>query len=74
MPFIHVSAYSGRDQETKQKAAEAIVKAASQVMGSPESAFTVVFEDIEKEKYPEIMKPTIDRLRDKMIIEKGKML
>ncbi|MDL2249004.1 4-oxalocrotonate tautomerase family protein [Tyzzerella sp. OttesenSCG-928-J15] len=74
MPFIHISAYSGRDLETKKKAVQAIVKAASEAMGTPESAFTVAFEDIEKEKFAEVMQPTIDKLSDKMIMRKGEML
>ena len=73
MPFIHVRAYSGRDMETKRKAALAIVKAASETMGSPETAFTVVYEDIEREAWEkEVGKPIIEPLRDKMLIDHGK--
>jgi phenylpyruvate tautomerase PptA (4-oxalocrotonate tautomerase family) len=39
MPFIHMYSYSGKnDEETKKKAAQAIVKTASEVMGAPEFA------------------------------------
>ena len=73
MPFIHVRAYSGRDMETKKKAAEAIMKAAAEAMGTPESAFTVVYEDVEREVWDkEIVKPVIEPLRDKMLIDHGK--
>jgi phenylpyruvate tautomerase PptA (4-oxalocrotonate tautomerase family) len=73
MPFIHIYAYSGRDRETKKKAAEAIVKAASEAMGAPEAAFTVVYEDIEKESWEsDVKKPIIEPRRDKMLIESGK--
>ena len=73
MPFIHVYAYSGRDMETKKKAAQAIVKAASEAMGAPETAFTVVYEDIEREVWEQnVAKPIIEPLRDKMLIDHGK--
>ena len=75
MPFIHIRAYSGRDLETKKKAAQAIVKTASEAMGSPETAFTVVFEDIEREAWnEEVVQPIIEPLRDKMIIDHGKLV
>ena len=73
MPFIHVRAYSGRDMETKKKAAMAMVKAASEAMGAPETAFTVVYEDIEREVWEkEVAQPIIEPLRDKMLIDHGK--
>ena len=73
MPFIHVYARSGRDAETKTKTAEAIVKAASEVLGAPETAFTVVYEDIESEAWEkDIAQTIIEPLRDKILIEKGK--
>ena len=73
MPFIHVRAYSGRDMEIKKKAAEAIVKAASEAMGAPETAFTVVYEDIERENWEkDVAQAIIEPLRDKMLIDHGK--
>ena len=73
MPFIHIRAYSGRDIETKKKAALAVVKAASEAMNTPESAFTVVFEDTDKEVWEkEVLIPIIEPLRDKMLIDHGK--
>jgi len=73
MPFIHIRAYSGRDMETKKKAAEAIVKAASEAMGAPEAAFTVVYEDVEPTAWErEVAVPIIEPLRDKMLIDHGK--
>ena len=75
MPFIHVRAYKGRDLETKKKAAEAMMKAASAAMGAPETAFTVVYEDIDKEKWEkEVAQPIMEPLRDKMLIDHGKLL
>jgi len=73
MPFIHVRAYSGRDMETKKKAAQAILKAASETMGAPETSFTIVFEDFERDVWEkDVVKPIIEPLRDKMLIDHGK--
>jgi len=73
MPFIHVRAYSGRDSETKKRAAEAIVKAASEAMGAPEAAFTVVYEDVERDNWEkDVAQAIIEPLRDKMLIDHGK--
>jgi len=73
MPFIHIRAYRGRDLETKKQAAQAIVKAASEAMGAPEAAFTVVYEDIDRENWEkDVAQPIIEPLRDKMLIDHGK--
>ena len=75
MPFIHVRAYSGRDMETKKKAALAMVKAASEAMGAPETSFTVVYEEIERDAWEkDVAKPIIEPLRDKILIDHGKLL
>ena len=75
MPFIHIRAYSGRDMEMKKNAAQAIVKAASEAMATPETSFTVVFEDVEREVWENtIAQPIIEPLRDKMLIDHGKLL
>ena len=75
MPFIHVRAYSGRDMETKKKAAMAMVKAASEAMGAPETAFTVVYEEFEKENWEkEVGKPIMEPLRNKMLVDHGKLV
>ena len=75
MPFIHVRAHKGRDLETKQKMAQAMVKAASEAMGAPETAFTVVYEEFDKEVWDETVgKPIMEPLRDKMLIDHGKLV
>ena len=75
MPFIHMYAYSGRDVETQQKVAEAVVKAASEVMGAPETAFTVVYEEFGRETWEEnVQKPILDPLSDKIIYKGGKIV
>jgi phenylpyruvate tautomerase PptA (4-oxalocrotonate tautomerase family) len=73
MPFIHIRAYAGRDGATKQKAAEAMVRAASEAMNTPETAFTVVFEDCDRDTWEaEVVKPIIEPLRGMMLIDHGK--
>ena len=75
VPFIHVRAYSGRDLEVKKKMAQAMVKAASEAMGAPETAFTVVYEDIEREDWEaNVAQPIMEPLRDKMLIDHGELL
>ena len=75
MPFIHIRTYSGRDLEEKKKISQAIVKSASEIMGAPETAFTVVFEDFEREVWQEeVVQPIIEPLRDKILIDHGKLL
>ena len=72
MPFIHIYAYSGRDAEAKKKAAESILKAASEAMGRPESTFTVVYEDVDREDWEtKVARDIIEPLRDKMLIDHG---
>ena len=73
MPFIHVYAMSGRDDETKKKAAQAVVKAASEAMGAPETAFTLAYEEVEREAWQkDVVLPIIGPLRDKVLIDRGK--
>lgn len=72
MPLIHVRAFSGRDLETKKKAAEAMIKAASEAMGAPETSFSVIYEDVEREAWEEqVTKPVIEPMREQMLIERG---
>ena len=51
MPLIHIRSYAGRDLGVKQKAALAIVKAASEAMNAPETSFTVIYEDLDRETW-----------------------
>ena len=75
MPFIHIRAYSGRDLETKKKTAQAIVKSASEAMGAPEAAFTVVYEDVERDAWEkDVAQPIIKPLRDNILIDHGKLV
>jgi len=61
--------------EAKKKASLAIVKAASEAMGAPETAFTVIYEDIERDAWEnDVAKTVIEPLRDKVIIERGELV
>ena len=72
MPFIHIRAYSGRDEEMKRKAAEAIVKAAADAMDIPATAFSLVYEDINKVDWENGGSDlVVDPLRDMLLIEHG---
>ena len=75
MPLIHVRAFAGRDIEMKKKAAEAMVKAASEAMKTPEDKFTVIYEDIERDAWEQdVTKPVVEPLRDKILYDDGKLL
>ena len=75
MPFIHLYAKSGRDQETKKKVAQALVKAASEAMGAPENAFSLVYQDVEADDWEkEVTKGIKVENRDKVLIDKGRLV
>jgi len=75
MPFIRIYAYSGRDRETQIKAAEAIIKAASDAMGAPLSAFTVTYDEVDQELWQaEVVEAIIDPLKDKLLIDHGEVV
>ena len=72
MPFIHIHLLSGRDDETKKKAAQAILKTASETLGKPESTFVIAFEEYERENWEkDVVQPLIDPIRDKLLIDRG---
>ena len=74
MPYINIYAYSGRDMETKKKAAEAIVKAASEAMNTPEDRFTVFYNDVDPANWDKEAASLLEPLEDKKLLEKGKLL
>jgi len=68
-------AYTGRDIENTKKAAMAMVKTASAEMNIPETAFTVIFEGVDREDWEsKVTKPVIEPLKDKIIIDHGKFV
>jgi len=73
MPFIHVYAQSGKDIETKKKAARAIVNVITETIGAPEQVITVAYEDIPPELWEkDVEQDVIEPLRDKLLIDHGK--
>ncbi len=48
MPVVNVALYSGRTAEQKAALAQAITKAISETAGVPDSATTIIFQDVEK--------------------------
>lgn len=72
MPLIHMYVYSGKDDEFKKKAAEALMKAACESMGVEKTSFTLIYEDVEKEAWvKQINEPILETNRDKLVIEWG---
>lgn len=53
MPHITIQMYPGRDDETKQKLAEAIVNTASKELQRGKEHFSVSIEDIPQEEWKE---------------------
>lgn len=51
MPLVQISMYPGRDKETKKKMIEEVTKTVSLTAKCPESAVTVVIQDIPKENW-----------------------
>ena len=51
MPLIKVSMYPGRTQEQKSQYAQAVTKAAVEILKTKESHVIVVFEDNPKENW-----------------------
>jgi 4-oxalocrotonate tautomerase len=48
MPVVNVALYAGRTDEQKADLAKAITKAISDTAGVPDSATTIIFQDVEK--------------------------
>ena len=48
MPVVNVSLYAGRTPDQKAAFAKAITKAISETAGVPDSATTIIFQDVEK--------------------------
>jgi 4-oxalocrotonate tautomerase len=48
MPIVQVSLYEGRTPEQKAALAKAVTKAISETAGIPDSATTIIFQDVAK--------------------------
>ena len=48
MPVVNIALYAGRTAEQKAALAQAVTRAISETAGVPDSATTIIFQDIEK--------------------------
>ncbi|MDR1271456.1 MAG: tautomerase family protein [Clostridiales Family XIII bacterium] len=75
MPLIQIKAYTGRDRETQIKASKAVMAAAAEAMGVPETAFTVIYEDFPKEEWQEkVADVEVAPREDKIVIKSGELV
>ena len=51
MPVVNVAMYAGRTDQQKSDLAKAITKAISETAGIPDSATTIIFQDVEKTEW-----------------------
>lgn len=51
MPVVNVALYAGRTAEQKAALARAITRAISETAGVPDSATTIIFQDVEKSNW-----------------------
>ena len=51
MPVVNVAMYAGRTDKQKQDLEKAITKAISETAGIPDSATTIIFQDVEKTEW-----------------------
>ncbi|MCX8278524.1 MAG: 4-oxalocrotonate tautomerase family protein [Dehalococcoidia bacterium] len=51
MPIVNVALYAGRTDQQKSDLAKAITKAISETAGVPDSATTIIFQDVEKSNW-----------------------
>jgi len=51
VPIVNIALYAGRTAEQKAALAKAITKAISETAGVPDSATTIVFQDVEKSNW-----------------------
>ena len=48
MPIVNIALYAGRTEQQKADLAKAITTAISETAGVPDSATTIIFQDVEK--------------------------
>jgi 4-oxalocrotonate tautomerase len=72
MPHITIQMYPGRDDETKQKLADALVKTASEELKRGAEHFSVSIEDIPQEEWKEkVYKAAIDPENKNVYVRPG---
>lgn len=72
MPHITIQMYPGRDDETKQKLADALVKTASEELNRGVEHFSVSIEDIPQEEWKEkVYNSAIDPSNKNIFVRPG---
>jgi 4-oxalocrotonate tautomerase len=72
MPHIIVKLWPGKSEEQKAMLAERIVKDAMEILGKPESSFSVAIEEISQDDWAEkVYKPEIMKDWDKLYKQPG---
>ncbi|NLC91938.1 MAG: 4-oxalocrotonate tautomerase [Treponema sp.] len=72
MPHITIQMYPGRDDETKQKLADEIVKTASEQLNRGKEHFSVSIEDIPQEEWKErVYNKVIDPNNKEVFVKPG---
>ena len=61
MPHVDISMFSGRDEETKKKVAEAVVEAMTESLGCRRDHLSVAVHDIEPAEWNEKICDKVDR-------------
>lgn len=51
MPVVQIALYAGRTPEQKAELATAVTKAISETAGIPDSATTIIFQDVPKDNW-----------------------
>lgn len=64
MPHIAIQLYSGRDEETKRRLAQAVQEAASAALARGKEHFSVSIEDIPQDEWKE-------KVYDKLLLDKN---
>ena len=67
MPHIAIQMYPGRDDETKKKLAEAILKTAAQELNRGQEHFSVSIEDVPQSEWKE-------KVYDKVVQDKNTVI
>ncbi len=71
MPYIAIKSYP-KDEKIKKALVEKINQDILEIIGCPEHAVTISYEEIEPEKWQEtVVKPEIEPKADKMMIVSG---
>jgi len=72
MPHVNVRMYAGRTEDDKQRLAEAIGQALTQVLGSSDRSISVAIEDVAPDDWmAEVYEPEITGKQDRLYKKPG---